>query len=211
MAMLRAKHPEADAMIARWMESCDFQTTIEILTNLRNFLRASHVDKLFNLTEREGRFQVFLELAEKRHGSDVFHGVFAHQDKQFAIVRQRQFVDDPEQRFFLALLLNVEGRERIYSLIKQRFPDAEPIEKVLDWTYDLANSRIAGEEKATALGLPDFGDIDLYVLEQILNGRSGGEIETAFRTDHGEPTAAHALAEKEDRIRNAAIFQPLLA
>ncbi len=198
-------------MIARWMESCDFQTTIEILTNLRNFLRASHVDKLFNLTEREGRFQVFLELAEKRHGSDVFHGVFAHQDKQFAIVRQRQFVDDPEQRFFLALLLNVEGRERIYSLIKQRFPDAEPIEKVLDWTYDLANSRIAGEEKATALGLPDFGDIDLYVLEQILNGRSGGEIETAFRTDHGEPTAAHALAEKEDRIRNAAIFQPLLA
>ena len=213
MALIRAKHPEADAMIAKWMDACDFQTTFEILSSLRHILRASQVDQLFKLTDSEDRFRQFVELAETRHGADVFRGVFAHQDKEFAIVRQRQVVSDPEQRFFLALLLNVEGRERIYSLIKQRFPDAEPLEKVLDWTYDLANSRIAGEEKANALGIPDFGDIDLYVLEQIPNGRSGSEIETAFRTDHGERASNDTLtiSERENRIRQAVIFRPLLA
>lgn len=209
--LIRAKRDDADAIIGGWLETCDFQTTFEILSNLRHLLRSNQVDQLFKLTEPESRFQKFLEIAEKNHGADVFRGVFEHNGKQDVIGRQRMLVSDPEQRFFLALLLNIEGRERIYSLIKQRFPETDPIEKVLDWTYDLANSRIAGEEKANALGIPDFGDIDLYVLEQILHGKSGVEIETAFRTDHGEPTAAHALTEKEDRIKNAIIFQPLLA
>ncbi len=144
-------------------------------------------------------------------GSDVFRPVFEYQDRIDAIVRQRQVVSDASQRFFLALLLNVDGREQIFSLIKQRYPDVDPLEKVLDWTYELANTRIAGNEKTNALGITGFDDIDLYVLEQILNDRSGEQIVNAFRSDHGEPTAAHALAEKEQRIRDSVIFQPLLA
>ena len=210
-ALIRAEHDDADKMIGSWLETCDFQTTYQILSSLRQMLRSTAVDEMFGLTASQARFNEYLVLAEGRHGSDVFRPVFEHQDKIDAIVRRRQVVSDPAQRFFLALLLNVEGREQIFSLIKQRYPDAEPLEKVLDWTYDLANTRIAGDEKANALGIPGFDDIDLYVLEQILNGRSGDEIATAFRAEHGEPTAAHALAEKEQRIRASAIFQPLLS
>lgn len=208
--LIRAKHPDADRIFGNWLDAADFHTSFEILSNLRHLLRADQVDRLFKLTERGSRFNAFLDLAEKRHGSGVFRPVFEFQDRQDAIVAQRHTVTDQDLRFFLALLLNVDGRERIYSLIKQRFEDADPQEKVLDWTYDLANTRIAGQEKATALGIPDFNDTDLYVLEQILNGRSGDEIIAAFRSEHGEPTETQNLAEMEKRIRETAIFQPLL-
>ncbi|MBK7933310.1 MAG: hypothetical protein IPK01_07355 [Acidobacteria bacterium] len=210
-ALIRADHEEADNMISRWIETFDFKTTYQILTNLRQMLRSTVVDEMFGLTARQARFNEFLLIAENRHGSDVFRPVFEHQNKIDAIVRRRQVVTDAAHRFFLALMLNVDGRDQIFSLIKQRFSDADPIEKVLDWTYDLANTRIAGDEKTNALGIPGFDDIDLYVFEQILNGRSGDEITTAFRAEHGEPTAAHALAEKEQRIRDSVIFQPLLS
>ena len=36
-----------------------------------------------------------------------------------------------------------------------------------------------------------------------------GEYELPRQRNHGEPTAAHALAEKEDRIRKAVIFDSL--
>lgn len=210
-ALIRADHDRADEMISRWIETCDFQTTYHILSNLRQMLRSSVVDEMFGLTAPQARFNGFLLLAEDRHGPDVFRPVFEHQDKIDAIVRQRQVVSNAALRFFLALLLNVDSRERIFSLIKQRYPDADPLEKVLDWTYDLANTRIAGDEKTNALGISGFDDIDLYVLEQVLNGRSGDEIAAAFRAEHGEPTAAHGLAEKEQRIRGSVIFQPLLS
>ncbi len=209
-AMIRADHEDADRLIGGWLERCDFHTTYQILSNLRHMLRSNQVEEMFGLTKAQTRFSNFVDLAEKYHGSDIFRPIFDHQDKLDLIVRQRQVVSDPEQRFFLALLLNVAGRENIYRLIKQRFPDAEPQEKVLDWTYDLANTRIAGDERTNALGIAGFDDTDLYVLEQVINGRSGDEIEAAFRSEHGEPTAAHALAEKEQRIRESIIFQPLL-
>lgn len=211
LTLIRAKRADADEIIGRWLETADFQTTFEILTSLRRMLRSNELEKLFDLAPPEARFESFLARAETRHATDVFRAVFAHLDRQDAIVRQRQFVTDAEGRFFIALLLNVDGRENIYRLIEQRFPDADPLEKVLDWTYDLANARVVGEEKANALGIPGFDDTDLYVLEQVLNGKSGDDITTAFRTDHGEPTPEHALAEKEQRIRDSVIFQPLLS
>lgn len=209
-ALVRAKHTDADRIIGGWLETRDFHTTFQILSSLRHLLRSNQLAELFKLSDEETRFDAFLAMAERRHGSEVFRGVFEHLDNQDAIILRRQLVSDSGQRFFLALLLNVEGRERIYDLIRRRFPEVEPLEKILDWTYDLATSRVVGEEKANALGIPGFDDIDLYVLEQILKGKSGAEIEATFRTDHGEPTAEHSLGEKEARIRNAVIFRPLL-
>ena len=106
----------------------------------------------------------------------------------------------------MALLMNVDDRERIFSLIKQRFPDAEPVEKVLDWVFDLAETRVVGVETSNALGIPSFGDVEMFVLENILNGKTDDEIAAVYRAENSGSDATEAIA----KVRNAAIFRPLL-
>ncbi len=69
--------------------------------------------------------------------------------------------------------MNVEGREQIFSLIKERFPDAEPLDKVLDWVYDLSQTKVLGSNIPNALGIADFGDLDLFILESMLKNSVG--------------------------------------
>ncbi|MBP6004783.1 MAG: hypothetical protein KA746_15235 [Pyrinomonadaceae bacterium] len=210
-ALLRAKHTDAERIIGAWLADCDFQTTFNLLTSLRHLLRSNQLDELFRLSEPESRFEHYLKIAEERHGKDVFRPVFRQQDLLDDILKRRSLITNADLRFFLALLLNVEGSQRIFGLIKQRSPDADPLEKVLDWTYDLANSRIAGSERSNVLGINDFGDVDLFVLEQVLKGLEGEEIAAAFRADFGEAADTSSLAEKENVIRRAPVFAPLLA
>ena len=210
-ALLRAKHADAERIIGSWLADCDFQTTFNLLVSLRHMVRSNQIDELFRLSEPESRFEQFLKIAEERHGTDVFRPVFRHLDLLDDIMKRRGLITDVDLRFFLALLLNVEGRDRIFGLIKQRFPAADPLDKVLDWTYDLANSRIAGSDRSNVLGISDFGDIDLFVLEQVLKGLAGEEIASAFRADFGEAADTSSLAERENVIRRAPVFAPLLA
>lgn len=210
-ALIRADHPGADEMIEGWIGQSDFQTAYEILSSLHHMLAAGQIDRMFGLDKGRERFERFLVAAEKKHGTDIFRGVFEYQERENAVVRQRQLVSDPELRFFIALLLNAPDREKIFSLISQRFTRVDPVEKVLDWTHDLANTRVAGSDRSNVLGIPDFGEIDLFVLEQVLAGRSGDLIAEAFRAENGEPNEAHDLAGREARIRIAPIFAALLA
>jgi hypothetical protein len=210
-ALIRAENPRADEIISGWLNEADFHTTYEILRNLHHLLASNQMDQIFGLDKGSERFQRLLTLAEQRHGSGVFREVFAFQDKENAVIRQRQLVSDPEQRFFIALLLNVPDRDRVFALIRQRYPDAEPLDKVLDWVYDLANTRVAGSEKSNVLGIADFGDVDLFVLEQILRAKSGAEIAAVFETENGQPAELHELAGREARIRSAPLFAALLS
>ena len=212
-ALYRAKREDADSLVESWLAECDLQTSYHILSQARHHLGSNGLGKMFGVERDNTRFERLLDIVERRHGDAgrALRPVFERYDTLEEIVRRRNLVTDTEHRFFLALLLNIESRAPILDIIKTRFPNSEPLNKILDWTYDLANTRIAGDEKVTALGIADFGDIDLYVFEQMLNGRSGDEIASAFLADHGTPTAEHALAQKESRIREAIIFRPLFA
>jgi hypothetical protein len=209
--LVRAKHPRADEFIADWLRSCDFQTTFQILSTLRNYLRKNQVDQLFNLNASEDRFADLMDLVRERHGerANVFPKVFAHLDRLDEILRRRSYVTDPEHRFFLALLLNVDGRERIFSLIKERFPERDPLDKVLDWTFDLANTRILGENVPNALGIADFDDTDLFILENLLKDKSEEEIRKVLETEYAAANLEN-LAARIEKIQKSAIFQPLL-
>jgi hypothetical protein len=215
-ALIRSQHPETDARIVEWLENADFQTSFAILSKIKNYLGAGGVDRVFNLSGAQNRFEKFLEVVRKRHGerADVFPKVFRHHDKLNQILRQRALVTDAGQRFFLALLLNVEGKERIFSLVKERFPETDALEKVLDWTYDLAQTKVFGSNMANALGVEDFDDMDLFVLESLLKDRSEAEMLEALQTDYGTPATAETarnLAAKTEKIRQAVIFEPLLS
>jgi hypothetical protein len=214
-ALIRSKYPETDKLIAKLLETSDFQTSFVILSNVRAYLQSNQVDQLFNLGAGENRFEALLDVVRNRHGerAEIFPKVFAHLAKVDEIVRRRSYITEPEHRFFLALLMNVEGKQRIFALIKQRFPDAEPIEKVLDWTFDLAQTRVLGENIPNALGIEDFADLDLFVLESLLKDMTDEDAEKTLESEYGMQITDEVrqnLQNKRAQIRQSVIFEPLL-
>lgn len=210
-ALFRAKHPNADRLTTELLNVSDLQTSYIILSRVRHHLGSSQLEQLFKLDGPKTRFVKFLDVVSKRHGAagEIFGPIFDRLDGVNEIVKLRSFVTNPEQRFFMALLMNIDSRDPILSLIKQRFPDADPIEKILDWTFDLAETRVVGIETSNALGIPDFGDLEMLILENLLKGRPDGEIiKICGEANAGvEPNIAQdALA----KIHNAVIFRPLL-
>ncbi|MBX3293060.1 MAG: hypothetical protein KF881_09250 [Acidobacteria bacterium] len=201
-AFVRAGREEADTMINKYLADADIQTTFNLLVHLRGFLRTDRIGSFFLPQDKSARFNAMLDAVEERHGGDaaMIRRVFAHYDVIDEILVRRGYVTQPELRFFLALLMNLDGRDSIFALIRERFPDTDPIEKALDWTFDLAQTRIFGVEGANAVGIADFGDAELTVLEEMLRGRPDDEI-------IAENSANAAAIEK---IRGSAIFRPLM-
>jgi hypothetical protein len=210
-ALMRVKHPDTDRLIGDWLKTADFQTTFQILSTVRHHLESNQIDQFFNLAAPQNRFDQLMEIVRERHGerANIFPQIFAHQEKLDEIFRRRSYVTEPEHRFFLALLLNVEGRKQIFALVKERFPDKEPLDKVLDWTFDLAQTRVLGQNIPNALGIVDFDDTDLFILENLLQDKSNDEIQTILTTEYNAGTVENLL-ERIEKLQKAIILQPLL-
>lgn len=212
-ALFNARHPETDRLIAELLGSSDFQTSFAILSTVREHLSENTFDQLFNLGQPAERFEKFLEIVRLRHGTKAkdLSEIFERRDRTLEIVRRRSYVTNPEHRFFFALLLNVEGRSTIFRLITERFPNADPVSKILDWTHDLAQTRVVGVNTPNALGMDDFGDVDLSILEHLLNGRSADESRSSLIEEYGaERLETIGVDEKLTRIRTSGAFRPLL-
>lgn len=214
-ALIRAGRPDADDQIVKLIENSDFQTTYLILSQAHSFLRAGGMDQIFGLTRPDERFKNFLDAAARHHGelAGIFPTIFSYREKQDEIVRMRGVVSNPEHRFFLALLLNVEGRERILGLIKKRFPDADPIDKVLDWVFEMSETRVFGANPPNVLGMVDFGQFDLLLLENLLRGKSDHEIRKILEDQYPKDERLKFSAVfdfRYERIMHTVIFQPLL-
>jgi hypothetical protein len=209
-AMMRAKRSNLDECVTELLTNSDFQSTYQILNMLRHSLAGGHIGQIFGRDDSKERFEHFLETAEQRHGEKIqkLREVFAYADRINEIIRRRNFVTDPEQRFFLALLLNADGRDRIYSLIEQRYPDADPRDKVLDWVFDLSQTRVAGTEKQNSLGIEPFDDLDLSIFEHLLDGKLTDQAAEAIRNEY-PPEKHDGLNERLVKVGDAVIFAPL--
>ena len=212
-ALLHVDQPDADRMISELLETSDLQTSFAILSTVHVILSGGALGRLFNLEGPAARFRAFLDIVMRRHGASAatLPAVFDHRDRVSEIIRRRGYITNVEHRFFFALLLNVEGRERIFSLIRQRFPDADPISKVLDWSYDLAQTRVVGVNIPNALGIEGFDDVDLTLVENLLHGKSAEDAGRSVLEEYGaERLSGVDLDGKIERIRQSVIFRPLL-
>jgi hypothetical protein len=214
-ALLRANRPDADENISKLLTSADFHTSYLILFAVHGQLSSNSLEQMFGGGESRRRFDAFLTVSEKQHKGkgDILRGVFAYNERVQDLVRRRGFADNPEHRFFFALLLNVEGRERTLALIRDRFPDSDPIEKILDWSYDLSQVRLAGMQNQNALGISPFDDFDLQLVEYLLRGKTDGEIADIVRELYPSEKAEQLLPTLGDRvatIRNSIVFSPLV-
>ena len=212
-ALFQIKHPDTHRMISELLAESDFHTSYLIMQTINDWVGSDKIGHLFGIEDSNDQLGRFLDIVRSRHGgkADEIAATLRHGTMSAEIVRRRAVVNDPEQRFFLALLLNVEGRENVCRLISQRFPDDDPIDKILDWTLDLAQTRVVGMHIPNALGIADFDTFDLQILEYLL--REETDVVGKLSAELPSETQA-SLKEKADRsiekLRSSVVLGPLL-
>ena len=214
-ALIRSKHPDADKHVEELLKKSDFQSTFGIVSTIKGFIQHNPMDKMFNPDAPQTRFEELMKIVKDRHGerADVFPKVFEHIEKQNEILNRRHYITDPEHRFFLALLLNVEGRKNILSLIKQRYPEDDPMDRALDWIFDLSQTRVMGLNIPNALGIEDFNDFDLFILENMLKDKSSDQISAALKKDYPSENADDLqkdLPKRKEKLESSVLLQPML-
>ena len=86
-----------------------------------------------------GEWEAVLAIFQQKHGelatgvSDTLHETLRRE----TITQMRHYIDNPEHRFFLALLMNVQNRKDILSLVSTRYRDQPPAETILRWIQEL--------------------------------------------------------------------------
>jgi hypothetical protein len=209
MALLQAKRPDADDLIAKLLDESDFQTSFGLLTTLKPALMNDHIERAFGVETGKDRFGRFFEMVENRHGrkAEILRPVFEYMERQGQLIDKRRFVTEPEHRFLFALLLNIDDREHILEVIRQRYPDEDAVEKVLDWLFDMSQIRVMGQE-TNVLGF-DLGIAEMFALEGLLRGKQDDQIAAEFAAESNgtDPEAVHAALAA---VRSATTLRPLL-
>jgi FkbM family methyltransferase len=179
--LLAINHPDADALVTELLNNADFQTTFAVMDRLQT-VRNNPIDAKLGRQRGEERYQAWLEVAHKRHGELVvrMQAVFSEAQRQQDIAGRRAQVTKGDHRFFLALLLIVPDRTKVLEFVKQRYPDREPVDQLVDWLDDLAHTQIMGSVEANVLGLGNVDDDYLLIFENLLQGRSLGQTKAAF-------------------------------
>jgi hypothetical protein len=100
------------------------------------------------------------------------------------ISQMRHFIVNPEHRFFLALLINVQNRADIFALVTRRFPGSSPIDTILGWAEELVEPNDFGVTLLDA-AFPetpyiDFEEQSRLLIEALKNALEGNTDENDF-------------------------------
>lgn len=213
--LLSMKHPEADDLIGELLSHSDFQTAFEIIEIVLNRLAHDQMEETFGLSSGKERYEALVKIASRRHGQlvELIPPVFEEVKRQNYLILRRNQITSNEHRFFLALLLNVPDRVKVLDLVRQRFPDKDPISTIIDWVEELANTKAVGSSEPNVLGITDFDDDYLFVLQCLLEGISPENLKSAFENEFSKEYA-DGLADKPSKlcesIRNSLLFGSML-
>ena len=214
--LLRMKHKDADAMIADLVCSSDFHTAYFALAETFRQLQSNEMDALFGLSTGKDRFNAILQRCKSVHDelTDLVLPVLEEEQRQMSIIQRRATIVQEAHRFFLALLLNIPSREKVLELVKQRYPDQDPVETILDWVEELGRTRVLGSKEANALGLPEFDDTYVFMLECLLQGLNQEEIKQRTMAEYPPENAAELIARVPaltETLKHSTLFKSLLA
>jgi len=120
-------------LVAEMVSELDFERGFFILQNCISHLR--HL----------GAWEDVWEIFESKHGELAGPVAPTLQEiiRRDGIAAMRGSVEDVEHRFFLALLLNVERREDIISMVARK-SDADPIGTIMRWADELTQMTETG-------------------------------------------------------------------
>ena len=214
--LLGMKHKDADAMIGDLLCSSDFHTAYFVLAETYQQLQSNEMDALFGLSTGKDRFKAILNRCMNVHGelTDLILPVLEEHERQMSIIQRRGTITKDAHRFFLALVLNIGSREKILELVKQRCPDQDPVETILDWVEELGRTRVLGSKETNALGMPEFDDSYVFVLECLLQGLSEDEIYERATAQYPPDNAAELKTRVPaliEALKSSTLFKSLLA
>jgi hypothetical protein len=213
--LLGMRHPDADAVITEMLATSDIHTGFVILETVYQYLRPDAMENFLGVSQGTDRFTKLLSVARGKHGRlvDYFPAAFIETEQQTELVRRRNYVHEPEHRFFFALLLNVTGRKRILDLVRQRFPNKPPVDTILDWIEELSQTKALGLHEPNALGIEGFGPEHLLVLEGLLKNKPRSqtmkELRGIYKT--AEPKTNRQISQIYDSLLNSRTLSPLFA
>lgn len=213
--LLAMKHKDADTMIGDLVCASDFHTAYFVLTESYNHLQGNEMERLFGLSTGEDRFNAILQRCREVHGelTDLVLPVLQEHERQMSIVRCRSTITKEEHRFFLALLLNIASRDQVLELVSQRYPAQHPVETILDWVEELGRTRVLGSKETNALGIPEFDDSYAFVLECLLHGLRGEEIDQRAIEQYPSDYAAELITKipaVATTLKHCKLFKALL-
>jgi len=125
--------PEYSELVMEMIGELDFERAFFILQNCMGHLR--------NLDMWEDVWNIFA----KKHGAMAarVEPVLGEIIRRDGIAAMRGNIDEIEHRFFLALLLNVSGRDAVLEMVRQRYP-GDSLETVLRWAEELSGMSVQG-------------------------------------------------------------------
>jgi hypothetical protein len=181
--LLRMMHPEVDSFIGQLVKSLDFQSTYSILSVVFSFFTDPELSRVFQVANGNERFRALIDVAREKHGAlvDLLPPVFEEVQRQEKIIAQRKLVHTVEQRFFLALLLNVPGKARILDLVSKRYPTRDPIDSVCAWVLQLSAIKTPALRDSNILGIDGFDETYLVVFRGLLENLSIAVIEQSLK------------------------------
>jgi hypothetical protein len=195
----RVEHPKHSEMLGLLLNDADLETTFRVLDHARgqaNF---------------RGRFAELLEQMRPRfaHLYDTLAAAYEEDARLENLTLRRKLIQDPSQRFFLALLLNLRSRSEILRFVEQRY-SGNPVEVVVGWVEALAQFRPPGYDGANALDI-ELDEVSLFVFRCLLEGRTPPEIQELLSDRYdGVEEQAEALDELCNDLRTCRIFRNLL-
>lgn len=213
--LLKMEHSEADKIIGDLILSSDFHTVFAVLEAAFHQLTSDELERVFHLSTGRERFAELLDKARIRHGQlvELLPPVFDELQRQANIAQRRSYLKDTDQRFLLALILNVPDRSRVLALVKQRFPDRDAIDTIADWLRDLGTTKMLGSPEPNVLGVEDFDDDCLFVIRGLLQGRSQEQISRDTVEQYSAERASQLnadMAQIIDSLRASILLRPLL-
>ncbi len=125
-ALEQVGDPAYPDLLLELIEELDFERGFFMLQSSHAYLRTL------------GAWDEVWKTFAQKHGT-LAQGILPTLDeivRRDTISGMRGMIEEPEHRFFLALLLNVPGRDRILELVGQRF-DGDPISTILRWAEEL--------------------------------------------------------------------------
>ena len=214
MLLLNIRHPEADDLIGELLAGSDFHTAFAVLDNAFGPLSNDRLERAFGIATGKQRFESLLDIVRRRHGdlADLIPPVFEEVQRQQNLIQRRGQITESEHRFFLALLLNVPDRLKILDLVRQRFPEQDPVTTILDWVEELGHTRLFGSPEPNVLGIENLDDEYMFVLQCLLEGLTVEQMKSAFEQEFSAEDARGSSGKLEglfEEIRTSMLFKSI--
>jgi hypothetical protein len=169
------------------------------------FLAFRLLDELSSRVEPHDRYVTLLRGVKPAH-AELIDRLIAHaelQRRERHIVTRRKVAKQPEHRFFLALLMNLEDRASVFDMVRRVFPARPPVDAIVGWLaefqrLDAINAWVTDVAKSAPAPILDvpMDEAGLGAVRDLLEGR-------------GDAPAAPAIVERRAAVRSSSLLRPL--